>query len=210
MRAFSLIRVPADPLILDIGCGSGVPTLALMAVCMGRFIAVDHDPVCLERLRQKVQSLKKAPRIELIQASILALPPLREKFDVILAEGSLHIVGFAAGMLIVNARLKRGGHALIHEPLAGDRKRRAFFEKNGLRLIDSFILDETIWWDEYFACLERSIREAGGDAVFVEERREIAEFKNHPARNRSIYYILQKNSEYSHSRAVKLGLTQFT
>jgi len=192
LRAFSLIPVPADPLILDIGCGSGVPTLALMDACPGRFVAVDHDPTCLERLRRKVQSLKEAQRIELIQASILALPPFREKFDVILAEGSLHIVGFAAGMSIVNALLKRGGHALIHEPLAGDRKRKAFLEKTGLRLIDSFVLDETIWWDEYFACLERSIHEAGGDVVFAEERREIAEFKSHPARNRSIYYVLQK------------------
>ena len=26
LRAFSLIPVPADPYILDVGCGSGVPT----------------------------------------------------------------------------------------------------------------------------------------------------------------------------------------
>ncbi|MBN2398734.1 MAG: class I SAM-dependent methyltransferase [Candidatus Aminicenantes bacterium] len=193
LRAFSLIRVPADPCILDIGCGSGVPTLALMEVCPGRFVAVDPDAHSLGRLRRKVEALDLSDRIELIQASIFELPPFPEKFDIVVAEGSLHIAGFEAGMAVANALLKSRGQALIHEPLAGDRKRRAFFKKSSLWLIDSFILDNKIWWNEYFACLERSIRENGGDSVFAEEAREIVEFKSHPERNRSIYYILQKS-----------------
>jgi ubiquinone/menaquinone biosynthesis C-methylase UbiE len=195
LRAFSLITVPALPRFLDVGCGTGVSTLALMGACPGRFVAVDPDARSLDRLRRKIEALGLSARSELIQASIFALPPFPEKFDIAVAEGSLHIAGFAAGMTVVNALLKRGGHALIHEPLAGDRKRRVFFEKTGLHLIDSFVLDETIWRDEYFACLERSIRAAGGEAMFAEEMREIAEFKSHPERNRSIYYILQKMDE---------------
>jgi SAM-dependent methyltransferase len=192
LRAFALIPVAADPLILDIGCGSGVPTLALMAACPGRFVAVDPDPACLEQLRHKAQALDYSARIELIQASIFALPPFKMKFDVIVAEGSLHIVGFAAGMKVVVELLKPGGHALLHEPLAGDRKKRRFFKKTGLRMIDAFVLDETIWWSDYFACLEQAVREGGGGALFAEERREIAEFRRHPDRNRSIYYVLRK------------------
>lgn len=192
LRAFSLIAVPADPLILDIGCGSGVPTLALMAVCSGRFVAIDPDSSCLAWLRQKVQALNYSARIELIQASIFALPPFPEKFDIIVAEGSLHITGFEAGMTIVNGLLKSGGHALIHEPLAGDRKKRALFKKADLHIIDEYVLDDKIWWSEYFACLEQSIRAAGGGTMFPEEAREIAEFKSHPERNRSIYYVLRK------------------
>ncbi len=192
LRAFSLIAVPADPLILDIGCGSGVPTLALMAVCPGRFVAVDPDPSCMERLRQKVRALKDSTRIELIQASIFALPPFPEPFDLIVAEGSLHIAGFKAGMAIVNALLKSGGHALIHEPLAGDREKRAFFKKAGLRVIDAFVLDEKVWWNEYFCCLEQEIVAAGDAAAFAEEIRELKEFKRDPKKNRSIYYILRK------------------
>jgi len=193
LRAFSLIAVPADPLILDIGCGTGVPTLALLEICPGRFVAVDPDATYLERLRQKVQALNLSARITLIQASIFALPPFPEKFDIIVAEGSLHIAGFKAGMAIVNALLKSGGHALIHEPLAGDRKKRALFKKAGLHIIDEFVLDDKIWWSDYFACLERAIREAGGGTMFAAEAREIAEFKGHPERNRSIYFILRKS-----------------
>lgn len=195
LRAFSLIRVPAEPLILDIGCGSGVPTLALMDVCLGRFIAVDPDAACLERLRQKARALNHGDRLELIQASMFALPPFRKKFDIVLAEGSLHIAGFEAGMAVVNALLKCGGHALIHEPLDGDRKRRLLFKKTGLCLLASFVLSETVWWEEYFSCLERAIRAQGSEAGFSEELREIAEFKRMPARNRSAYYILKKNGE---------------
>lgn len=192
MRAFSLIPVPADPLVLDIGCGSGVPTLALMAVCPGRFVAVDPDPLCLERLQQKVKALNDSARIELIQASIFALPPFKMKFDVIVAEGSLHIVGFAAGMRVVAELLKPGGHALVHEPLAGDRKKRTFFKKTGLRVIEAFVLDETIWWSDYFACLEREIDGTGAEGLFAAEIREIKEFKRNPKKNRSIFYILRK------------------
>ncbi len=193
LRAFSLITVPEDPLVLDIGCGSGVPTLALMDVCPGRFVAVDPDPSCLERLRQKTQALNYTSRIELIQASVFALPRFPERFDIIVAEGSLHIAGFEAGMAIVCTLLKSGGHALIHEPLMNDREKRAFFSKARLRMIDAFVLDEKIWWNEYFACLERAIHAAGGGPLFAKESREIAEFKSHPERNRSIYYILKKD-----------------
>ncbi|MCU0237764.1 MAG: class I SAM-dependent methyltransferase [Acidobacteria bacterium] len=193
LRAFSLIPIAADPLILDIGCGSGVPTLALMAACPGRFVAVDPDASALDRLRRKAEALDLSARIELIQASVLALPPFPEKFDVIVAEGSLHIAGFEAGMAIACDLLKSGGHALIHEPLAGDRKRRTFCKKAGLRMIDTLVLDEKIWWEEYFACLERAIHAAGGGPLFAKESREIAEFKSHPERNRSIYYILKKD-----------------
>lgn len=194
LRAFSLIPIPADPRILDIGCGSGVPTLALMEACPGHFVAVDPDARSIDRLRRKVEALDLSARIELIQASIFDLQPFPEKFDIVVAEGSLHIAGFEAGMAVVNALLKCGGHALIHEPLVGDRKRRAFFEKAGLWLIDAFVLNDKIWWNEYFACLERSIREGGGETVFAEEAREIAEFKSHPERNQSIYYILKKSA----------------
>ncbi len=193
LRAFSLITVPEDPLVVDIGCGSGVPTLALMDVCLGRFVAVDPDAACLDRLRRKARAANCADRVELIQASVFSLPPFPEKFDVIVAEGSLHIAGFEAGMAIACDLLKSGGHALIHEPLAGDRKRRTFFKKAGLRMIDALVLDEETWWDEYFACLERAIHAAGGGPLFAKESREIAEFKSHPERNRSIYYILKKD-----------------
>jgi ubiquinone/menaquinone biosynthesis C-methylase UbiE len=192
LRAFSLIRVPAEPLILDIGCGSGVPTLALMGICPGRFVAVDPDPVSLKRLRRKVRALNCSARIELIQASIFALPTFPDKFDIILAEGSLHIVGFEAGMSIVYALLKNNGHALIHDQLHHDAEKRTFFKKIGLYLIDAFVLNEEIWRNEYYSCLERAILEAGVARLFAEETREINDNKKNPETFRSIYYILKK------------------
>ncbi len=192
LRAFSLIPISPDPFILDIGCGSGVPTLALLESCSGRFVAVDCDPACLERLRSKVQRLQAAVRIEVIQASILALPQFPEKFDIILAEGSLHNVGFKTGMSIVNDLLKNNGHALIHEPLDRDKEKRMFFKKIGLEMIEAFVLNEDVWRNEYFACLENSIAHAGDGALLSEVTREIAEFRRNPKSCQSIYYILRK------------------
>jgi ubiquinone/menaquinone biosynthesis C-methylase UbiE len=193
LRAFSLISLPADPLILDIGCGSGVPTLALMNACAGRFVAVDPDPSCLERLRKKVRALPGGERVALIQASVLALPEFPAGFDLVVAEGSLHLVGFEAGMAVIVRLLKPGGHALVHEPLAGDRERRAFLDQAGMILLDACVLDDAVWWRAYFAPLERAIGESGDAAAFAEERREIAAFKNRPWESRSIYYVLKKS-----------------
>lgn len=195
LRAFALVALPEDPLILDIGCGSGVPTLALMKACAGRFVAVDTDRSSLERLRQKARALNCSGRIELIQASVLALPVFPDPFDLVVAEGSLHYAGFPAGMGVIVRLLKPGGYALVHEPLAGDRNRRAFLRGAGMILIDSIVLDEDVWWNSYFAPMESAIGEAGDSVAFAAERREIAAFKKRPRENRSVYYVLRKSGD---------------
>lgn len=194
LRAISLVPLPAEPLVLDVGCGSGVPTLALMDACPGRFVAVDPDDVALRRLRRKAEARGQSARIELIQASVLALPPFPEEFDVVVAEGSLQAAGFPAAMVVVNGLLKPGGHALLHEPLVGDRSRRAFFKRSGLDLIDACVLDEETWRREYFSCLEQAVRRAGDGRSCAEAKREIAEFKRDPRSCRSIYYVLRKRA----------------
>jgi ubiquinone/menaquinone biosynthesis C-methylase UbiE len=194
LRAFSAIPAIADPLVLDIGCGSGVPTLALMEACQGRFCAVDPDPSCLEWLRQKVDELNYSGRIELIRASIFDLPAFPERFDVILAEGVLHIVGFERGLLALNALLCDGGHMIIHDQVDRGVEKKAFFTQIGLLLVESFSLTEKVWWSEYYACLEQAIRKTGCERLLKREVGEINEIKSSPGKFRSIYYILCKKN----------------
>jgi len=43
-------------LILDIGCGSGVPTLELARLRHGQITGVDIDHACLEELARKAEA----------------------------------------------------------------------------------------------------------------------------------------------------------
>nr|WP_282432477.1 MULTISPECIES: class I SAM-dependent methyltransferase [Pelotomaculum] len=75
-----------QPLILDMGCGTGVPTLALLEICNGKIYAVDLDNSCLLWLKEKVNLLNYSDRIKVIHASVFDQDLFHEKFDIVLAE----------------------------------------------------------------------------------------------------------------------------
>ncbi len=64
----------------------------------------------------------------------------------------------------------------------------------------SFILDEKIWWNEYYSCLEKKMMDfkkeiannINSKNVFKRERSEIDMYKKNPLKFRSIYYVLKK------------------
>lgn len=66
-----------------------------------------------------------------------------------------------------------------------------------LKLLNSFELDETVWRNEYYACLEKSIESVADKELFQNEMMEIREYRKNPEKFRSIYYILEKQDEVS-------------
>ncbi|TFH39992.1 MAG: hypothetical protein E4G96_08315 [Chrysiogenales bacterium] len=60
-----------------------------------------------------------------------------------------------------------------------------------MRLLGSFLLDETIWWREYVSPLEERIRERKDDDLFESELKEIEQYRLDPGSFRSVYYVLQ-------------------
>lgn len=59
IKAFSSVPQIDKPLILDMGCGTGVPALALLENCNGHIYAVDSDQSCLLWLTEKVKWMYK-------------------------------------------------------------------------------------------------------------------------------------------------------
>ncbi len=191
IEAFSLIPQIDKPLILDMGCGTGVPTLALMEIGNGSIYAVDSDNSCLLWLEEKVKTLNCADRIKVIHASAFDENLFDEKFDIILTEGLLNVIGFETGLPMLIKHLKDIGYLIIHDEFKSDREKRAIFKKYNLELLNSFVLDENVWWDDYYHCLEKSIiKENKG--LFEREINEIIEFKKNPEIFRSIFYVLKK------------------
>ena len=193
--AFLSIPWRACPLILDMGCGTGESTLAMLNICDGYIYAVDLDEKSLAHFKRKADLLNLTDRIRIINDSVLNSELICIRFDLILAEGILNVIGFERGLEIIKNRLKQGGHAIVHDELNNDREKRILFEMNGLKVLNAFELDESIWWKEYYACLEQSIKSVPNKELFQNEIQEISEYKNSPEKFRSIIYVLEKIKE---------------
>jgi SAM-dependent methyltransferase len=133
-----------------------------------------------------------ANRIRIINDSVLNAGLTGEKSDLVIAEGILNVVGFERGLEIIIRCLKQGGYAIIHDELNGDREKRLIFEKDNLRLLNAFELDESVWWNDYYAWLEESIETAFDKELFRNEIQEIREYHDNPEKFRSIFYVLEK------------------
>lgn len=192
IKAFSFIPKIDNPLILDMGCGTGVPTLALIEICNGNVYAIDSDNSCLLWLKEKVDALNYSDRIKVVHASVFDTNLFYKKFDIILAEGLLNVIGFEKGLPILIKYLKHNGYLIIHDELHNDTEKKTIFQKYNLELLNLFELDENVWWNDYYCCLERSIKHKDNDLLFEKEINEIIEFKKNPKKFKSIYYVLQK------------------
>jgi len=194
LKAFSTIPEIDRPLILDLGCGTGESTLALLGVCDGYVYAVDSDEKSLACLENKADLLNLSNRIKIIHDTALNTDLFDLRFDLIIAEGILNVIGFGKGLEIIIKLLKNDGYAIIHDELRDDEEKRITFERNALKVLTKFELDEAIWWNDYYASLEESIKSVGNPDLFQNEIQEINEYKSNPEKFRSIIYVLEKTS----------------
>jgi len=91
--AFEMLPSLDNPHILDVGCGSGIPTLELLRLSNGRITALDIDQRMLDKLRDKAEAQGLSDRITILKVSIPGMDFTDESFDVIWAEGSIAVIG---------------------------------------------------------------------------------------------------------------------
>ena len=189
------------PRILDIGCGSGVPTMELARLGQGEVIGIDINEPALVKLNRKIKEAGFSNRVQTVNCSILDVVFPDESFDIIWSEGSIFVIGFERGIREWKCFLKPNGFMVIHDEKGNVEEKLKQISKCGYKLLGYFILSEDTWRTEYFAPLEKLVARSQttytDDPQKLEElnqaRKELEMFKNTPERNNSVYFVIQEN-----------------
>ena len=199
-KAFRMLPQLDKPRILDIGCGSGVPTMELARLSSGEIIGIDIDQDMLDALRGKIEKAGLSDRVKVINRSLFDMEFPDESFDVIWAEGSINVIGFKKGLQEWRRLLKPGGFMVVHDERGNVEEKLEQISSCGYGLLGYFELDEKMWWTEYFAPLEKLVLETQAkypDAPGVLEavhsaQREIDMFKKSPDLNSSVCFVMKR------------------
>jgi ubiquinone/menaquinone biosynthesis C-methylase UbiE len=199
-KAFHMLPELDKPRILDIGCGSGIPTMELASLSQGEIIGIDIHQPSLDRLARKIKQAGLSDRVKAVNCSMLNMDFPDESFEIIWAEGSTHIIGFETALGEWRRLLKPNGFLVVHDELGNIREKLKQVSNLGYDLLGYFVLGEETWWNEYFAPLEKQIyhmrMKHGNDpkvaALLDSEQREIDMVKQDPARHCSVYLIMKR------------------
>ena len=165
VKAFTYVQKIDHSQILDIGCGTGVPTLWLAENLNGLITAIDIDGCALEWLKKKTISLHFENKINIINTSFFDFNPLIEHYDLILAEGFLNIIGFEQGFLSIIKMLRNGGYFIIHDEFKNHEAKCDFINGNHCTLTGTLFLVESVWWNDYYKQLENMINSLNSNKI---------------------------------------------
>ena len=199
-KAFEMLPELDRPFILDVGCGSGVPTMQLAEISNGQILALDINQDLINRLAVKIEKAGLSDRVKATCCSMFEMNFPQESFDIIWAEGSIHVIGFEAGLSGWRRFLKPKGFLVVHDERENINTKLGLIRSCGYDLVGYFELDEETWRDEYFSPLQKLIdeyrRSYAGDpqavAALDKEQQEIEVFRKDPARCRSVFFIMRR------------------
>jgi len=220
-KAFHMLPKLDKPRVLDVGCGSGVPTMELARLSNGQIIGLDINQPLLDRFTRKVEKAGLSDRIKTLNCSMFDMDFPDGSFDIIWAEGSIWIIGFERGLKGWRRFLKPNGFLVVHEMtwLRPDPPQEIYdywkgyypgmktvpgyleqISSCGYDLIEDFTLPEDAWWIEYYGPLEKRIKELRTKYIdnpkalvgIDKERQEIDTFKKHYGWYGSAFFVMKK------------------
>ena len=220
-EAFQMLPKLDKPRILDIGCGSGGPTLELARLSQGEIIGLDIDQPSLDRLARKIEQAGLSDRVRAVNCSMLNMDFANESFDIIWAEGSTFVIGFEKALKEWRRFLKPEGFLVAHEmtwarpappqevynywkgiAASGIRTVTEYLEQIpacGCDVVGYFTLPEDVWWIEYYGPLQNRIQElrpkyisdSNALEVFNKEQHEIDLSRKYHQWYSSTFFVMQ-------------------
>ncbi len=198
-KAFESIPVIEKPRILDIGCGTGMPTLELARLSNGEITGIDIDQGALDQLNFKIKQQGLSERIKVYNRSAYNTKFEDETFDIIWEEGVIHLLDLKKALIECNRILKLNGFMISGEATNWADRKLKHFPNFGFKLIKQIPWEKECWWTEYYAPLEKKInqlRKKYDNLENIEEiHRHVTEIemvKKNPAGFDCITYVMQK------------------
>ena len=221
-QAFHMLPEMDKPAILDVGCGSGVPTMELAGLGNGEIVALDVSRSLLDMLSTKIEKAGLSERVKIVCCSMLDMDFPDERFDIIWAEGSTFIVGFERALKDWRRFLKPNRFLVAHEmtwsrpetphevyncwkgvAVSGIRAVQEYLEQIaacGYDVVGYFTLPEDAWWVEYYGPLDRLIQKLRRKHInspkalelLDREQQQIALAKKYHQWYSSAFFVMQK------------------
>ncbi len=200
-EAFKNIPKIDKPQILDIGCGTGMPTLELVKLSDSEITGIDIDQGALDKLNLKIKQEGLSDRIRLYSRSAYDTKFGDETFDIIWEEGVIHLLDLKKVLTECNRVLKLNGFMISGETTNWADRKLKHFPNFGFKLVKQISWEKECWWKEYYAPLEEKInilRKKHNKLDDIEEIKryvmEIEMVKKNPSGFDCVSYILQKIS----------------
>jgi len=221
-KAFSLLKnLPLNLHILDVGCGPGMQTIEIAKMIKGKIIALDTHKPFIDELNRRAKMGGLQNKIETIEISMFSMDFEEEIFDIIWSEGAIYIIGFERGLNEWLHLVKKDGYIVVSElswlkmnppleikkyleveypPIKSMEENKQIIKKTGYRFLNSFILPESGWWDDYYIPLENRIsllRKIYHNNIEVnitldETLEEIEMYRKYSKYYGYVFYIMQK------------------
>lgn len=199
-KAYRLIPKIDNPKILDVGCGTGVPTIELAKLSNGHVTGIDIDESLLDILRIRIKDAGLKNQVSVLNESIKTMSFQKESYDIIWSEGAVYVIGFEKSINSWRKFLKPNGFLVLHDDIKDKSKKLRLIGKYGYKLAAEFDLSFEIWWNEYYSQLEKLVEEYKNkypnDSYFKSEilsdLNQVKMCKSTPEVVSSFYAILKK------------------
>jgi ubiquinone/menaquinone biosynthesis C-methylase UbiE len=179
--------------ILDIGCGSGVPTMELAKLSDGEVTGIDIDQSCIDEFNRKIKEENLASRVKAIKLSLFEMKFPDETFDIVWSEGVIKPTGFEASLKAWRRLLKRGGYLTIHYQVSRVADVLSRIPQHGYKLADTLSLPEDAWWTEKMNTLLHKYGNSSDALKLLKQyKSEMDMVKKDPLNFRSAFYIMKK------------------
>jgi SAM-dependent methyltransferase len=190
-RALAMMTdLPADPRVLDLGCGPGGGSANLARLTGGRVAAIDlHAPFVVQQAAA-ARAAGLAHRLDGVCADMRALPFAPGGFDLVWSEGALYNMGFRQGVELSATLVRPGGYVAASEvvwtvadppvevrqwweaeypDIGGIAAKASAVTGAGLEIVDHFTLPREAWTLHYYEPIKARLGEFrrawSGDAV---------------------------------------------
>ncbi|MFX0018429.1 MAG: methyltransferase domain-containing protein [Promethearchaeota archaeon] len=198
-KTFNMLPKMENPSILDIGCGSGAPTIELARLSDGEITGIDINQTALDRFKLKIVKEGLSTRIRILNRSVYNTDFSAESFNLIWDEGVLHLLNIKKSLVECHRVLKPNGFLVVGEGIKWINKNLEVFPEYGFNLLNKFLLPEECWWKEYYLPMEKKIKELRSKYKKYKEikslkpyEEEINMVKKNPKEFDCAFYIFQK------------------